>query len=129
MESVAECTCIHRVKHTVDEEQALVLLVHSRLHRVLQELDGDLHGHDGTLLDVRLDHLAELAAGTVLLLAQQVARAEMLEAIVRYQLHALGALACTRAAEDKEDGDVVRGPERAGARGGAEVLDSRHCEM
>jgi hypothetical protein len=59
-----------RGRRTVDEEQALVLVLHGALHGVLQQLDGDLHRHNCTLLDVRLDHLAELAARTILLLAQ-----------------------------------------------------------
>jgi len=56
-------------RHTVDQEQTLLLLVHGSLHGVLEQLNGHLHGHDSSLFDVRLDHLAELATRSVLLFA------------------------------------------------------------
>jgi hypothetical protein len=112
--------------HTIDQEHLLVLSVHGRLHGILQKLDGDLHGNDGALLDVCLDHLAKLAASAVLLLAQQVARTQVLEAVVGDKLDALRSLACARAAEHEDDGDIVGGPQGGSARGGAEVLDSGH---
>jgi hypothetical protein len=114
--------------NTIDEEQALVLILHGALHGVLQQLNGNLHGHNCTLLDVRLDHLAELAPRAILLLTQQVAGTQVLEAIVGDKLRALRSLARTRATEDEDNGDLVRRPERAGTRCSAEVLNRRHGE-
>ena len=100
--------------------------LNATLHSILQQLNGDLHWHNGALLNVCLDHLAELAARTVLLLAQQVARTEVLEAIVADELCTLSALSCTRTTEDEEYSDFVAGPERRRAAAGGSSFDSRH---
>src|SRR5690242_19673513 len=96
VELVIAYLCLSCLQHTVNEEQALVLGLHRRLHGILQQLDGNLHRHNRTLLDVRLDHLTKLAPRTILLLTKQVACAQLLKAIVRDKLHALRSLACTR---------------------------------
>ena len=96
------------IRHTVDEEPLFGILasIHALLHRVFEKLDGDFHGHDRPFLDVGLDHLAEITAWAVLLLTQQVTGREVLEAIVRHQLLALGAFARSRPAEDEDESDV-----------------------
>ena len=71
---------IHLAREAVDEETALAvlpavavaLLGESSAHGVLEQLDGDLHGHDLTLADVLADHLAILGPFPVLLRAEQV---------------------------------------------------------
>ena len=50
-------------------------------HRVLEELDGDLHRHDLTLADVGPDEVAVLRVWAVLLGAEEVARGEVGEVI------------------------------------------------
>jgi len=121
---------IEFTREAINQEQPLFILArNARLHSILQQLDGNLHGHNRALLDVRLDHLAELAAWAVLLLAQQVSSRKVLEAIVRDEFLALRTLARTRAAEDEDNSDLIRRPKRAGARRCAEVVDSRHLSL
>jgi len=114
--------------YTVNQEHVVDILatLYATAHSILQQLHRHLHGHNGALLDVRLDHLPKLATLTVLLLAKQVTGREVLEAIVADELLALCALPRTRPAKYKEDGDLVAGPNgRATPRGG-ELLDSGH---
>lgn len=98
---------VHLPGETVDEELAIAVLLDGGFHSVLQQLDGDFHGHDLALLDVGLDHLAELAAGTLLLLAQKVAGRQVLETVVADKVGALRALASTGTAEDEDDEGLV----------------------
>jgi hypothetical protein len=114
--------------HTVNQERALVLILHRLLHGIFQQLDGNLHRHNGTLLDVRFDHFTEVATRPILLLAQQVPSAQMLEAIVRHQLAALRALARARPSKHKYDSDVIGRPQRGSARSRTKVFDRRHLE-
>jgi hypothetical protein len=114
-------------RHTINQKQPLAIpTLDAALHRILQQLHRHLHRHNRALLDVRLDHLAKLAAGPVLLFAQQVAGRQVLEAIVCHEFLALRTLARARTAEHEDDGDFVRGPEWRGARCGAELLNGRH---
>ena len=58
---------VHLAREPVDEEAAPAICpfrprfsLDSVCHGVLEELDGDFHGDDGALTDVRPDHLAVL---------------------------------------------------------------------
>lgn len=72
---------VHLAGEAVDEEAALAVLpavavaflCESCAHGVLEELDGDLHGHDLALADVLANHLAILGAFAVLLRTEKVA--------------------------------------------------------
>jgi len=114
--------------HTINQEQFSVVLsaLHAGLHCVLQQLNGNLHGHNSAFLDVRLDHLAELAALAVLLFAQQIASREMLEAIVTDELRTLRTLSGTGATKDEKDGHFVAGPAGRLARARGSLFNGRH---
>ena len=107
----------------VDEEAALGGVAGGGevgLHGVLEQLDGDLHGHNQAVLDVVADEVAELRALAVLLGAEEVTRGQVAEAVRVDELAALGALAGAGTAEDEDDGDVlgVEGRGRLTALGG-----------
>ena len=127
---------VHLPGEAVDEELAVAVLLDGGLHGVLQQLDGDLLGHDLSLLDVCLDHLTELAACTLLLFAQKITGRQVLEAVVADKVGALGALACARTAEDEDDESLIlasAGREERldtlgdGERGAVEVDAGLHC--
>lgn len=128
---------VHLPGETIDKELAVAVLLNGGLHGVLQQLDGDLHRHDLAVLDVALDHLAELAARTLLLLAQKVAGRQVLETVVAHKVGALRALAGARTTEDEDDESLVlagtRREERLGtlhSREGRSLedgLSGRHC--
>ena len=70
-----ECL-VHLAREPVDKESAFAVLparararlgLERGMHRVLDELDGHLHGHDLALADVRPDEVAVLRARPVLL--------------------------------------------------------------
>jgi hypothetical protein len=107
----------------VNEEAALVraALLEGLSHGVLEELDGDLHGDDETVLDVVTDQIAELRAGALLLGAQQVTSGQVHEAVLGDEVGALGSLAGARAAEDEDDSDVVGGEGGDGLGGSGEL--------
>jgi len=107
--------------HTVNQEHGLVLFFHGCFHRVLKQLNGHLHWHNCTLLDIGLDHLAELGAWSILLFAEKVTGGQVLEAIVGNELRALCPFACTRTAENEYYGYVVWRPKGGGAGGGPEI--------
>jgi hypothetical protein len=127
---------VHLPGETVNEELAVAVLLDGSFHGVLQQLDCHFHGHNLAVFDVALDHLAELAARTLLLLAKQVAGRQVLEAIVAHKIGALRALAGTGTAEDEDDGSLVlacAGREERlralGSREGRVVLNSgSHCD-
>jgi hypothetical protein len=115
---------------TVNQKQPpLIPTFHTALHRVLQQLHRHLERHNRALLDVRLNHLAELAPGAILLLAQQISRGQVFEPVVRYQLCALRSLPRARAAQDKYHRHGIGTPEWRGARRGAEVGNRRHLDL
>jgi hypothetical protein len=121
---------IEAAKHTVNQKQALCIAsLNTALHRILQQLHRNLHGHNRAFFDIRLDHLAKLAAGPVLFFAQQVARRKVLEAIVRNEFLALSPLAGTGSAKHEDDGDFVCRPEGRGARCCAEVVNGWHFRL
>ena len=72
---------IHLAREAIDEEATLsvlpavafAVLGESSTHGVLEELDGDLHGHNLAFTDVLANHLAILGAFAVLLRAEKVA--------------------------------------------------------
>lgn len=117
-----------RRNRTINQEQLLLILaaLHATPHGVLEKLYRHLHGHNGTLLDVCLDHLAKLATCPVLLLAQQVTSRQVLEAVVANELLALRALSGTGTAENKEHRYLILGPERSGALGDGDLLNGWH---
>lgn len=49
---------------------------------LLQQVDGDLHGDDLSLLDVAVDELSELGAGPAALFPQQVSSGQVGVAVV-----------------------------------------------
>jgi hypothetical protein len=109
-------------RRTINQEHLpVVTVLHMSLHSVLQQLHCHFHGHDLAISDVRLDHLAKLAARAFLLLAQQVASRQVLEAIVADEIRALRALSRAGAAENEQHRYVVAGPHR-----GLAHLDCRH---
>ena len=73
---------VHLPGETVNEETTLSAsptfagssLLDGGLHRIFQELDGDLHRYDLTILDVLFDHGTILRPLTVLFSAEKVAR-------------------------------------------------------
>lgn len=75
---------VHLAREAVDEEAAAAVapavaaaargVLERGAHRVLEQLDRDLHRHDLALADVGADHLAVLGARPGLLGAQEVAR-------------------------------------------------------
>lgn len=70
---------------TIDQKLALATpILDVILHGILQQLHRHLGRHDSAVPDVLADHAAELAVGTVLLRAQQIARAQVLEAVVAH---------------------------------------------
>jgi len=71
-------------EHTIYQKQFFVILatLNAGLHCILQQLYCDFHWHNRALFDVRLDHLAELAARTVLLLTQKITGRQVLETVV-----------------------------------------------
>jgi hypothetical protein len=71
-----------------------------------------LHGYNLAVADILLDHVAKLTPGAVLLFTQQIARREVLEAVVLDQFGTLCALARAGSAENKNDEGVGRGEER-----------------
>jgi hypothetical protein len=84
-------------------------------HGVREQRDGDFHGHDRALPDVRADELAVLAAGPHLLGAQQVAGRQMAEAVVAHEVGRLRAFAGAGAAEDEDHGHGGGGEAGCGA--------------
>ena len=93
----------------------LALPLHRLAHRILEQLDRHLHRHDDAVLDVGADEVGQVAAGPVLLRAQQIPGREMLEAVVAHEHRALRSLADAGAAEDEDDDGFVGRPERFAA--------------
>lgn len=56
----------------IDQETSLVLLLHSILHSVFQQNNGDFHGNDKAILDVALNEFTILGAFTLLFLTQKI---------------------------------------------------------
>lgn len=94
---------VHLTGKAIDEELAVAVLFYCGIHGVLEELDCDFHGHDLALFDVGLDHVAELAAGSVLLFSEQIAGGEVLECVVPHQIGALCSFSCAWTAEHEDD--------------------------
>lgn len=82
------------------------------LHGVLEKGDGDFHGDDFAVFDVVFDELAVLGAFAVLFGAEEVAGAEVGEAVAVDEAGALGSLSGAGAAEDE---DYCEGGERVSA--------------
>lgn len=103
---------VHLPRKAIDEELPLYRtgFLEGLGHGVLEQLHGHFHGHYAAVPDAVLDERAELAAGPVLLGAEEVAGAEVREVVVAHEIGALGAFAGAGAAEDEEDG-YVRGVE------------------
>lgn len=125
---------VHLAREAINEELALLaaVLLHGLGHGVLEQLDGDLHGDDKTVLDVVADQVAELGAGAVLLGAKEIAGGEVGEAVVLDKAGALRALAGAGTAEDEEDGHIGGGEGRSRFGRGRELTrglggsDGRH---
>ena len=74
---------IHRTGEPIDEEPTFTvspapagLRLENGIHRVLEQLDGNLQWHELSLLDVRSDKVAELRIWVVLFGAQEIASGE-----------------------------------------------------
>ena len=118
---------------TVDEEFPFpVVLLDVFRHGVFKQLHRHFHRHDLPVPDILLDHVPELAVRSVLLRPQQIPRRQVREAVVAHDLLALGPLARAGAAQDEDNGDIVRGEGRRvfGGRGDLRVRfrggDGRH---
>lgn len=97
---------------------------HGIPHGVLEKRDGHLHGHDEPVGDVVLDQGAVLAAGAVLLGAQQVAGRQVREAVGGDETRALRALAGARTAQHEEHRHVIGRED--GRLAVLEVVDGGH---
>ena len=74
---------VHLAREAVDEEAAaavcpalvaaLLACLEGLAHRVLEQLDRDLHGHDLALLDVGTNDIPVFGAFSVLLCPQEIA--------------------------------------------------------
>jgi hypothetical protein len=87
---------VHLAWESIDEEAtftvfpALAGLGHEGgIHRVLEQLDGDLHRHNLSLTDVLSDKVAKLRVRSVLLSTQEVASGEVREVVLLYKKAAL----------------------------------------
>jgi len=73
---------VHLTGETINEKTALSVspaitrstLLEGGFHCILQELDGDLHRYDLTILDILFDHSTILRSFTVLFGAEKITR-------------------------------------------------------
>lgn len=122
---------IHLTREAVNEEFVDALVLDGRLHCVLEQLDRHFHGHDLAVADVFFNQVAEVAAGAVLLFAQQVAGGQVLELVVADNVAALGAFACAGATQHENDNglalSVAGGEERLVAGHGGDGRELGGC--